>query len=426
MRFLRWLGRNLWTLAMSLILAVVTWVVAVSAADPNQERIFQLPVEILGQGTGLEIVSEAPAQLELTLYAPLSNLDRLSGLESPLQAWIDLSGLQAGTHSVPVQYQLPEHIRPVRVIGNSPATAEITLEALITKEIPINHSIKGEPALGYQAGSPEWSDAFSVAAGLASLVDQVVEARVVLDISKASETIERTFTLFPLDAEGAVVAGVTLNPNMITVVQPITLMGGYRNMVIKVMTTGQVAEGYRQTSITVSPPNVMVFSADPTLVDRLPGYVETNELDLSGATDDIETILALNLPEGISVIGDPNVVVLIGVAAIEDSISLSKDVEVIGLMPGLVSQVAPTTVDVILAGPVPDLENLSPVDVRVVVDLAGLTPGTYQLTPQVSILPERIQLQAISPVTIEVTIADSPTPTGPPDGAETPIATPQP
>jgi YbbR domain-containing protein len=99
---------------------------------------------------------------------------------------------------------------------------------------------------------------------------------------------------------------------------------------------------------------------------------------------------------------------------------------VIGLMPGLVSQVAPATVDVILAGPVPDLENLSPVDVRVVVDLAGLTPGTYQLTPQVSILPERIQLQAISPVTIEVTIADSPTPTETPEGAGTPIATPKP
>ena len=195
-------------------------------------------------------------------------------------------------------------------------------------------------------------------------------------------------------------------------------------MVVKVMTTGQVADGYRQTNITVSPPNVMVFSADPENLDQLPGYIETEILDLTDASDDIETVLVLNLPEGVSVLGDDHVLVQVGIAAIEGSVTIAREVEIIGLLPGLMAQVAPQTIDVIVNGPIPDLENLAPVDVRVVVDLSGLQPGTYALTPTVEILPDRVSLQSISPETVEITITELPTPTVTPTPEVT--ATPQP
>jgi len=99
-------------------------------------------------------------------------------------------------------------------------------------------------------------------------------------------------------------------------------------------------------------------------------------------------------------------------------------VEVIGLTPGYAAQVAPSSVDVIVAGPIPDLENMVPVDVRVVIDLTGLAPGTYQLQPTVDILPDRIYLQSVSPETVEVIIQELPTPTATPTGD--PTATPQP
>jgi hypothetical protein len=177
------------------------------------------------------------------------------------------------------------------------------------------------------------------------------------------------------------------------------------------VTIGQVSDGYRQTHITVTPPNVMLFSTDPSLLDQLPGYVETETLDITNAIDDIETILTLNLPEGISVIGDDHVIVMVGVAAIEDSVTISRDVEIIGLVPGLEAQVAPQQVDILIAGPIPDLENITPVDVRAVLDLSGLEVGTYQLAPVVEILPDNIYLQSISPETVEVIIQEQPTPT---------------
>ena len=356
-------------------------------------------------------VSELPERMQLTLFAPSSNLDKISKQDDSLSAWIDLSGLGEGIHTVPVQYQIPSDIRPIREVSATPNQAEIIIEELITATLPINTEIIGEPALGYQAETPQWSAEETTISGRSSLVGQVAYVEAVLDISGATETIEKTNVLVPRDSEGKFVQGVGLDPDRVSVIQPITLKGGYRNMVVKVVTIGQVADGHRQTHITVTPPNIMLFSADPALLDQLPGYVETETLDITDATDDIETVLTLNLLEGLSVIGDDHVLVMVGVAAIEGSVKISRDVEIIGLLPGLEAQVAPAQVDIIIAGPIPDLENMTPVDARVVIDLTGLEPGTYQLQPIVEILPESIYLQSISPETVEVIIQELPTPT---------------
>jgi YbbR domain-containing protein len=411
---------------MAFVLALIVWVSAVTAADPNQERTFSVPIEIIGQNEDIEIVSDVPERLLFRLYAPRSVLNQLNDENGNLNAWIDLSELGPGTHEVPIQRSISPEVRPVRVVEATPRSTEITLEAIITRTLTIQTDIDGDPAQGYQAEAAQWSHQEVLVSGRSSLVEQVVEVSVSLDISGADETIERTLTLQPLDTRGSQVSGVTLTPSRVTVNLPITLRGGYRNVVIRVLTTGQVAEGYRQTNITVSPPNVLIFSADPDLVTQLPGYVETEPLDLSGATDDFETILSLNLPEGITVVGDPNVLVQVGIAAINASLSTSRSVEVIGLLPGLQAEVAPESIDVILFGPVPDLENLTTVDVRVLVDLTGLEIGEHTITPTVEILPDRIRRESIFPETVEVTISAAATPTPTSTGTITPTLTTQP
>jgi YbbR domain-containing protein len=413
MRLLRWLGLNIGTLLLSFVLAVIVWGSAVTSADPNEERTYAIPIEVVGQETNIEILSDIPEQLLMTFYAPRSILDNLNEEAGELRAWFDLSGLQRGSHTLNLQYLTPTDMRPLRLVGVSPKTVNVTLEELATITLPIQTEVLGTPGLGYQQGSTTWSDNEVKISGRLPDVQQVAGVDATLDIAGANEDIQTMVPLFPYDAEGNQVTGVTLTPNRISVSQKITLRGGYRNMVVKVVTTGQVAEGYRQTNITVSPPNVMVFSTDPTMIEGLPGYIETEELDLTGIVDDIETVLALNLPEGVSVVGDPNVLIQVGVAAIEGSINISRLVEVIGITPGLTATVAPDSVEVIVFGPIPTLQTLTDVDVRVVVDLTALEEGVYQLQPEVIILPDRISLQAISPesLEIEISVAELGTPT---------------
>lgn len=416
---LRWFKRNLGSLILAFILAVIVWVSAVTAADPNQEQVFFVPLEMVGQDPDLDRLDEIPDRVELKLLAPISNLEKLSNANGSLRAWVDLSDYGPGIHTIPVNIDLPDDIRPVRLVDQDPETISLSLEQLKSITLPISTEVTGNPAFGYEAGETTWSDDEVSIAGRASRVDRVVEVRAKLNISGAEKSITNQVALQPVDEHGNIVSDVTLTPEFVSVQQEISLLGGYRNVVVRVVTTGQVADGYRTTNITPTPINVMVFSEDPELVDQLPGYIETEQLDLSGVEDDIEVRLALDLPLGVSVIGDSNVLVFVGVAALNNSITVSRQVEVIGLLPGLEALVAPDIIDVIIFGPVPDLNILAPSDVRIVVDLTGLEIGAHQVTPIVEILPDRITKEALIPETLEVIISAAPPSTPGADGEST-------
>jgi YbbR domain-containing protein len=415
MAFLRWFGRNISTMLLAFILAVLVWGSAISAADPTQYRTFEIPIEIIGKDAGTEIMNEISVLLDVTLYAPISILDDLNTENNDLRAWVDLSGVPRGTHNLEVQFALPMDIGPLRLEDVSPKFVEVTLEELVSKLLPIQKDIQGELALGYELGDVNWSHDEVLVSGRLADVETVISIEALVDVTGATQDVAATLTLFPLDENGRLITGITLTPNQVNVTQEITLQENYRNMVVKAVTTGAVANGYRQIEIKVIPPNVLAFSSDAALIEQLPGYIETEELDITGAAEDIDTILALNLPEGVSVIGDPNVRLQVGIVANEVSSNISRSVEIIGIMPRLTAIVSPDILDIILFGPVPLLEALTDVDVRVVVDLTGLGEGVYQLTPDVIILSDQIQLQVISPETVEVLITldelGTPTPT---------------
>jgi YbbR domain-containing protein len=244
-----------------------------------------------------------------------------------------------------------------------------------------------------------------------------------LDISDANETIRADLPLQAIDAEGEIVDDVTITPDSVEVVQPITLLGGYRNMVVKVVTIGRVAVGYKMTNVSVSPPNVVVFSTDPQVVNDLPSFIETEPIDITGADDDIEALLSLVLPEGVSVVGDDKVLVQVNIAAIEGSITISLPVTVIGLLPTYSAQVSPDTVDVILSGPIPELDAITPTDIRAVVNVEELEFGTYQVEVDVNVLLEGVWVETVLPATVEVTIGLAMTPTPTPTLTPTPEVT---
>jgi hypothetical protein len=105
------------------------------------------------------------------------------------------------------------------------------------------------------------------------------------------------------------------------------------------------------------------------------------------------------------------VVVQIAVTPIETTINVVRPVEIEGLPQGVFAQSSPVTASVILKGPLPVLDKLLYADVRVVLSVEGLAPGTYQLTPQVIIVPPGVVLQTLLPETFEVTLARTPFPT---------------
>jgi len=176
---LRRITRNLPTLLLSFLLAVMVWALAVNSIDPSVEKVYPNPVtiEVIGQAPNLMITSDLPQTISVTLRAPNSTWNSLLNEKAPVRAIVDLSGLSVGPHVVPIQIQIG--IRPVEITAQNPRSVNISLEQLKTRSMDIHVEVRGELAIGFQADLPTVSMTSATISGPASLVDRVLWMRTV-------------------------------------------------------------------------------------------------------------------------------------------------------------------------------------------------------------------------------------------------------
>ncbi len=418
MIILRWLWDNLSSLLLAFVLALTVWVAAVNAEDPIEERTFPsaIPIELRNKPPGLLIVELPPSNARISLRAPRSVWDNLSAED--ISIWVDLSDAEPGQLQVELRHHVAED--PVRVTDLQPSTVGLVLESSASNRMPIQVEVIGEPAIGYRAAETAVDPERAVVTGPSSAVARVSQLLVEVDISGRSTDLNQNVRIQALDAGGNLVADVTVDPASADVTLGVEDLGGYRSVVVLPKIEGEVEPGYQLTRITVSPTLVRVFAPDPQVINELSSFVETETVQLSGATEDFERRVGLNLPEGVSIVGEPSVVVRVSVDPIESSITVTRPVQLQGLGADLFASASPPTVDLILFGPVSILDGLGPDDVRVVVDLLGLETGTHQLEPELIVASPEVSVQSILPDTIEVTISTEPPPTPTPAPTPTP------
>ena len=405
MKLMRKLLSFLPTLLTALVLAIIVWVSSVTASDPNQIITYETPIEleILGQNPDLVITHQEVEGVYVTIKAPSSIHARLANDLSLINANINLSGLEAGDHNL-----IPEvliALKPAQVVEVSPASVDLSLEKVSSKTLPISLVQKGSLPVGYQTRSARLSQTEAKLVGPESLVKTVVEIAATIDVSELTTSISRTLDLKPLNESGVIVEGVVLSPNRVEVTIDVEQLVGYRNVFVKIVTSGSVAQGYHLSSIVVNPPTLTVYASNPDVIRGMSAYIESEPVNLNGAQQSFESRVGLQLPEGIVVIGDQSVLVTVGVEAIYNSTQIiGVPVSAINLADGLRAEFSPLTVDVYISGPMNLLENIGTTSVFVTLDLTGLTEGTYQLSPRVELDRPELRLDSTLPGLIEVVI----------------------
>lgn len=406
MKTLRWIVKFLPTLFTALVLAIIVWVSAVSSADPNEEREYSapIPITVLGLDPDLVVTGQYDDEVKVSIRAPRSVQERLAANPDAIHAYINLSGLKAGEHTL--EPQIAIDLSPTRLTLVSPSEITLKLENILSKEVPVEIRQNGALPIGYTAGTPVLSQDSALVIGPESQVLKVEQVVASVDLSNIITSISRQVELKALDARGVIVTGINLNPTQVTVDIPITQLGGYRNVFVKIVTTGQIAQGFYLTGIMADPPNITIYSTDPELAANMPAFIETTPLNLNGAFESFEKDVSLNLPEGIVVVGDQQVTIKVNISAIQSSILLTGiQVEISNLGQGLKAALSPDRVDIYVSGPLYLLDKLNAADIIVTLDLANKTPGTYQLIPTVTLADSAINLDSILPASIEVVIS---------------------
>ncbi len=387
--------------ALSLILAVLVWVIAIQESDPARVETFptSIPITLLHQPSNTIVYDMSSDKAHVTLRAPSSVWNRLT--QDQISVTLDLAGLPYGALNLPLNANVTDGI--IQVVGIEPAFARLYLEPNQSRQVPISLTITGEPALGYTIRSWTTTPPETSVTGPASRVEKVSEVRASLNVLDRRQSVEQSIKLTARDAQSLPVEGVTLSPEVAQAKVTIEQLGGFRDLAVRVVITGEVASGYRISNIKVSPPIVAVFGSSQA-IEGVPGYVETVPVNVEDAQGRVTERAPLNLPGGISLLGDPSVQVEIAVEAIQSGLTLRLLPIVQGLPAWLEARVSPDYVDLVLTGPLPRLQKLrADEDVRVIVDVANLDLGTHQLAPQI-IVPEGIVAESVLPPTIQVTI----------------------
>lgn len=418
---LRWIASSVPLIALALILAVLAWVVAAEEADPTITERYapSIPITPLGLSEEMVIVGGLNQRVQVTVRAPESVWRAITA--DDFSATVDLTGMEPGTHEVPVRVELSRG--PSRLMYE-PESLTLELERSAERVVPVRVEPGGDPALGYIVQAAAATPGWVTVSGPSSYVNQVVHAVGQIFVGDASAVVEGELTLRPVDDEGRPVPYVALTPEVVHVRVPVELSEEYATLTVRPTRIGRVASGYRMTDITADPSTVNVRGA-PDVLAALPGYIDTEPINVEGAQTNVVVQPALDVPPNVTLVSGQQVTVTVSIEPIQSSLTLEISPTLQGLAPGLTATVSPVDVEVFLSGPQPTLESLKAGDVRVILDLFDLARGTHQVELQ-GVVPEGVTLQSILPATVQVEISTAPTPTPTPRPTRTPRPVPSP
>lgn len=400
----RWLTNNVSLMVLAVLLAFFVWIVASLQQDPIVENTLSAPVVIVAPPAPNQTLSAStlPPTVTVRIRAPQSTFESLGA--SGVQVPVDLSRLGTGQHVVKLEPII--RVEPSMLLSSRPLTASVTIEQVTEASLPVRVIVDGTPAIGYQAQWPIVNPDQATVTGTQQIVARVASLDAVINVEGARSSVEQTVRLLARDRDGNAVSNVSITPASVVVRVPMEQRSNFKDLAVRVRPTGQPAEGYAITSISASPQVVTVFGPRDA-IQQLPGFIDTLEVSVAGATQDVEQRVELNVPPNVSPIADNmTVLVRVRIEPQQGARTVSRKPIVLGITDTLSVKVSPPTVDIVLAGPQPTLNGLTQDSVRVEVDAAGLGVGVHQLTPNV-VVPEGVTVQSVLPSTVQIEVTDA-------------------
>jgi YbbR domain-containing protein len=413
--------RNIALLVMAIGLAMILWIVAQVEQNPEQSDIISgIPIELRNIPAGLEVSSIAQSTASAFVSAPANVFSRLDSRS--FRAWVDLSGLDAGSYDINVNVTPIERWAKVQRVA--PSYATVRLERMKQKVVPVVVSVIDDAPSGYSTGQAVVTPTQVLVSGKQSVVDQVMEAVAFVRVDGSRSDVQRAAQPILRDGRAAEVQGTTLvTPNTVSVTIPVFQLTSSKTVPIRAIITGTVADGYRITSIQVEP-QTLVLGGDPRLLDAI-NYIETSSVDITGARSDVTKPATYALPPGVASDRRSNVFVNVRVEPIPGQQIIRRSVTWTDLDKNLrvVAPLTPT-VDIELAGPLADLNALTASNITVTVSFSGTGPGVVERVPVINGVPKSLSIVRVIPEKLLFLIETAPTPT--PTPSTTRLATPSP
>ena len=410
---------------LSLVLAMVIWAVLI-AQDPSitrEKTLNDVPVTVSGtdylKRNGFVVTSNLSEQLTgVTLRASVPQMQYQNVQSSSFNPRVDLSRItSAGTQEVRIQ--TTNSTTYGSVIEIEPDTVEIKVEEYITRNrIPIVRETSGEMPEGWYATSSTLDPAILTISGPRSLVESVVRAEAVFDLSMVmpTEGIQRTSVPFRLvNAAGETVESKLIEVTSLSVLvdSVIVEQNVYPTKTLEFSQTGVVtgtpAAGYEVKSVTFSPEKIRAAGRSDTL-ENLDSIFTDLSVDVTDATQSFSQTLRLRKPSELTYLSQDTVTVSVEIGEIISERTFSDvRINAVGADADLTATLEERYADLVsVEGTQNWLNTLRNNQISLTVDVSELGPGTYVLPVICDITDDGGQEYTVktSPAMVTVTIRE--------------------
>jgi len=230
-------------------------------------------------------------------------------------------------------------------------------------------------------------------------------ARITVDLNKATTNLALSLPIQLLEKEGKLAShnNLEISPDKIQIFVPVAQNTPSKTVIIKPVLIGKPKDGFVVTR-TVVEPETMKITGPIDIIDGIDQIV-TRPIDISGLQDNMVIQASLETPEGVSLLYQPTVRVLVQIEEAPITKTFSAIPIIMENKPeGLKVVLSTDKVDVIVKGPRDDVNKLVESDVQALVDLNGLVVGKYKHEVQIS-LPANIQVVKVEPSTVDIDIS---------------------
>jgi len=410
MKFIRAIGSNIFILLISFVVAILVWINAVQANDPSRAEFLPVTIQFIGQPENTSLVEPTRAQTVQIWFQGASSV--VTGLSSDdFSATADISGVPLGEETL-VPIQVRSSVEGVTVLSQSPEEIAVLIEEQITRDIPVVLDIRGQVALGHEMGEPFIDPPFITVTGSSGRVEEMAIAEGTLFLNNERETAVYTPSLIFYNEQGDVVStnNLYISPETVDVTVPVNQAEGFAEKVIVVDIIGSLPDGYRLLSVTATPSSVLLQGTNNDLGDIT--SISTEPVDITGLTESTRYQVALILPDGVTLAeATEEIFVDINIEPFMTTATYQPEIELQGVGDGLQAIVEPTTVRVVLFGPLPVLDSILLEEIDATIDLFEFEEGIYSIEPVITYPNRGVELRSITPsnVTVEITTAISDT-----------------
>lgn len=276
---------------LAFVAALALWIFLMSV----QNAVYQIPDAIAVQAKGLNelySIKENLGGVKIKINTMPEKVQKVSAKD--FTAYVDLTGLNEGTHQVPIKVET--NLSDVTVLKIEPEEISISLESVKEKELPVVLDVQGKPAVGYEVINSYPLETKLIVKGGSNLAN-AIQIKAVLSLAGTeTESVERKIKLTVVNNVGENLENLKLPMEEMTVVAEIGKSKISKTLNVTAKMSAAIKTQF-QGKIQIVPGQVVVKGPEDLL--RNLASLETEDIKDEEVKEGAKFTKKLVLPEGL-------------------------------------------------------------------------------------------------------------------------------